>query len=147
MDGAGVDKPAPSPIYQQAIREKDRVSSAFGISRYFVILAAVWMIAMTWRIYPQFKDTLRIDGRLVTLADYVDENCSQRVGPAAASCVEEARGAGRRLVAREQGKSVLFIEAPILGYLLIYLPLRLVADGVWHRRGRRAGAVREIAVK
>ena len=89
---------------------------------------------MTWRIYPQFKDTLRIDGRLMSYADYVEESCGQRIGPAAASCFAETRDTGHRLVAREQGKSVLLIEAPLLGYLLIYLPSRAVLDRL---RGRR----------
>ncbi|MGO8918422.1 MAG: hypothetical protein ACLQJR_21185 [Stellaceae bacterium] len=93
------------------------------LSRYFIVLTAIWVTAMTWRLYPQFGDTLRVDGRLMGFADYVEESCGQRIGPAAASCLSEARITGRRLVASEQGKSVLLIEAPLLGYLLIYLPL------------------------
>jgi len=93
------------------------------LSRYFIVLTAIWVVAMTWRIYPQFRDTLRVDGRLMGFTDYVEESCGQRIGPAAASCLVEARTTGRRLVASEQGKSVLLIVAPFLGYLLIYLPL------------------------
>jgi hypothetical protein len=93
------------------------------LSRYFVVLAAVWVVAMLWRIYPQFPDTLRIEGRLTSFADYVEDSCRERIGPAAATCLAEAQVTGRRLVAREQGKSVLLIEAPMLAYLLIYLPL------------------------
>jgi hypothetical protein len=93
------------------------------LSRYFMVLAAVWVVAMTWRIYPQFPDTLRIDGRLTSFADYVEDSCHERIGPAAASCLAEAQITGRRLVASEQGKSVLLIEAPLLAYLVIYLPL------------------------
>ncbi|HXY98672.1 MAG TPA: hypothetical protein VEI03_01640 [Stellaceae bacterium] len=93
------------------------------LSRYFIVLTALWIVAMTWRIYPQFGDALRVDGRLIGFADYVEESCGQRIGPAAASCLAEARITGRRLVASQQGKSVLLIEAPLLGYLLIYLPL------------------------
>jgi hypothetical protein len=93
------------------------------LSRYLIVLAALWVAAMTWRIYPQFGDALRVDGRLIGFADYVEESCGQRIGPAAASCLAEARATGRRLVASEQGKSVLLIEAPLLFYLLIYLPL------------------------
>jgi hypothetical protein len=110
------------------------------LSRYFVVLALVWVIAMTWRLYPQFKDTLRSEGRLVTFDDYVDESCGQKIGPAAASCFQEARDTGRRLVAREQGKSVLLIEAPLLGYLLVYLPLRVTLDRVGRRRAEPLGA-------
>ncbi len=105
------------------------------LSRYFVVLTAVWVVAMTWRIYPQFPDTLRIDGRLTSFADYVEDSCHERIGPAAASCLAEAQITGRRLVASEQGKSVLLIEAPLLAYLLIYLPL-----GWAVRRARAAGA-------
>jgi hypothetical protein len=115
------------------------VSSAFLLSRYFVVLSAVWVLAMTWRLYPQFKDTLRDDGRLVTLEAYIDDSCGQRIGPGVASCLEEARATGRRLVAREQGKSVLLIEAPLLAYLLIYVPVRLALDRWVRRRGRAAG--------
>lgn len=110
------------------------MSSAFRLSRYFVVLSAVWVVVMTWRLYPQFKDTLRDDGRLVTLDAYIDDSCGQRIGPGVASCLEEARATGQRLVAREQGKSVLLIEAPLLTYLLIYLPGRLALD----RLSRRA---------
>jgi hypothetical protein len=109
------------------------------VSRYFIVVAAVWIMAMTWRIYPQFKDALRIDGRVITFADYVDETCGQRIGPNAKSCVEEAWATGRREVARERGKSVLLIAAPLLGYLLLYLPLRLVVLRVAERRRRGSG--------
>lgn len=103
-------------------------------SRYFVALTAVWVVAMTWRLYPQFGDTLRVDGRLIGFDAYVEESCGQRIGPAASTCLVEARATGRRLVASEQGKSVLLIEAPLLAYLLIYLPFgwalrRLQPDG------------------
>lgn len=109
------------------------MSPVSRISRYFVILSAVWMVVMTWRIYPQFKDTLRDDGRLVSFDTYVEESCGQRIGPDAASCLEEARARGHRLVAREQAKSVLFILALPLGYLLLYLPPRLALDRLVRR--------------
>lgn len=109
---------------ERLIAETRRREIGVRLSRYFIVVTAIWMAAMTWRIYPQFGDTLRVDGRLIGLADYVEESCGQRIGPAAASCLVEARTTGRRLVASEQGKSVLLIEAPVLGYLLIYLPLR-----------------------
>jgi hypothetical protein len=91
-------------------------------ARYILVLSLIWVVAMTWRLYPHFKDALRIDGRLVAFDDYVEESCGQRVGPAAASCLQEAYDTGRRLLAREQANSVLWIEAPLFGYLLIYLP-------------------------
>jgi hypothetical protein len=102
--------------------------SAARLPQYLWVFVAVWMIAMTWRVYPQFKDMLKIDDRLVTLDDYVEETCGQRIGPAAESCVEEAQSAGRRFVARRQGRALLFIVAPLLAYLAIYLIwLRLAA--------------------
>jgi hypothetical protein len=96
-------------------------------SRYFVILAAVWMSVMAWRLYPHFGDALKVDGRLMTFAEYLEDRCGQRIGPAADSCIAEAEDTGRRLVAREQGRSLLLIEAPLLGYLLVYAPLRYAA--------------------
>src|SRR5579864_4151443 len=99
-----------------------RSSAAVPLSRYFVITAVVWIVVMTYRLCPQYKDALRIDGRVMTLAEYVDETCGQRIGPAATSCLAEAQDRGRRMVAREQGKSMLLVEAPLLGYALIYLP-------------------------
>jgi hypothetical protein len=103
------------------------------LSRYYVLLAIVWMIVMTWRIYPQFKDAVRIDGRLTTVDDYVDGTCGERVGPAAATCYAEIREEAQRLLRREQGKSILLIEAPVLGYLVVYLPIAL-----WRNQRRAA---------
>jgi len=112
------------------------VSASYRLSRYVVIFSVVWMTALTWRLYPQFKDTLRIDGRLSTLADYVEDACGQRVGPAAVSCLKEAQETGRRLVAQEQGKSVLLIEAPVFGYFLIYFPIHLIIGLVGGRAAK-----------
>jgi hypothetical protein len=100
---------------------------AVRLPHYLLIFAAAWMIAMTWRVYPQFKDMLKVEDRLVTLDDYVEESCGQRIGPAAASCVGEARLTGRRLVARQQGQSLLFVVAPLLAYVAIYLPVQRMA--------------------
>jgi hypothetical protein len=105
------------------------------LSRYMVVLCAIWVIAMTWRLYPQFKDTLRIDGHVMSYADYVAESCGERIGRAAQTCLDEARSTGRRLVAREQAKSLLLIEAPLLAYLLIYLPVKRL----WHPAASGAG--------
>lgn len=104
--------------------DNDSREGRVRLSRYLVIFCAIWVIAMTWRIYPQFKDTLRVDGRLTSLSDYVEASCGERIGPAAASCLVEARSAGQRLVANEQARSLLLIEAPLLVYLALYLPLR-----------------------
>jgi hypothetical protein len=95
------------------------------MSRYFLILALAWVAAMTWRLYPQFKDAVRVDGRLTTVEDYIDDSCGQRVGPAAATCFAESREQAQRLLRREQGRSVLLIEAPVLGYLLLFLTVAL----------------------
>jgi hypothetical protein len=103
------------------------VRAGARLPSYFLIFAAVWMIAMTWRVHPQFKDMLKVDDRLVTLDDYIEESCGQRIGPDAAVCVEEARVTGRRLVAGQQGRSMLFILAPFLAYLAFYLPWRAAA--------------------
>jgi hypothetical protein len=100
-------------------------------ARLFLVLAALWMLPMAWRIYPHFGDAIRIDGRLTTVAEYLDDACGQRVGPAAATCAAESRERAQLLLRREQGRSVLLIEGPLLVYLLIYLPLRVLAD--WRR--------------
>jgi hypothetical protein len=105
------------------------------LSRYLMVVTAIWVVAMTWRLYPQFPDTLRIDGRLTSLADYVADSCRERIGPAAASCLGEAQATGRRLVAHEQSKSVLLILAPVFAWLLFSLPL-----GWAGRRARRNDA-------
>ena len=127
-----------APEWRGSGVRKHDVSSDPGLSRYFLVLAVVWVVVMTLRIYPQFADTLRIEGRLTTLSGYVDESCAQRIGPAAMSCRQEALDTGSRLVAREQGKSVLLVEAPLLGYLLAYLPLRW-AIGRIKERSLRTG--------
>jgi hypothetical protein len=84
---------------------------------------------MTWRIYPQFGDTVRVDGHLTTVDDYIDETCGERLGPAAETCLAEAHETAQRLLRREQGKSVLLIEAPLFAYLMVYVPTVL-----WRRR-------------
>jgi|HubBroStandDraft_1064217.scaffolds.fasta_scaffold14638_3 hypothetical protein len=103
------------------------VTTTLRLPHYLLLVIAAWMVAMTWRVYPQFKDMLKVEDRLVTLDDYVEESCGQRIGPAAASCVEEARRTGRRLVARQQGRSLLFVVAPFLAYLAIHLPAQSMA--------------------
>jgi hypothetical protein len=104
------------------------------LSRYYALLAIVWMIAMTWRIYPQFKDAVRVDDKLTTVGDYVESTCGERVGPGAETCLAETREEAQRLLRREQSRSILLIEAPLLAYFAIYLPLAL-----WQNQ-RRVGA-------
>ncbi len=87
---------------------------------------------MTWKVYPQFKDSLRVDGRVVALDDYVEDACGERVGPLATSCRATTLARGRRLVAAEQAKALLLIEAPLILYVVLYLPVRLL-------RGRSSG--------
>src|SRR5579871_2928010 len=99
------------------------------LSRYAAVFALLWMIVLTWRIYPQFKDALRVDGQLTTVEDYVDGMCGERLGPGAATCLAEAREEAQHLLRREQGRSILLIEAPILVYLAVYLLATL-----WQRR-------------
>jgi hypothetical protein len=95
-------------------------------ARYFVLFAALWIIAMTWKLYPQFPDTLRVEGRVVALDDYVEDACNARVGPDAASCVVTTlEDAGKKL-RMEQAKSLLLVEAPLILFAVLYLPLRLL---------------------
>ena len=96
--------------------------------RIFCVLAGLWMVAMAWRLYPQFGDTIRVDGRLTTVASYLSDACGQRVGPAAVTCLAESRETAQLLLRQEQGKSVLVILAPILVYLLWWPAHRLRAE-------------------
>jgi hypothetical protein len=107
------------------------LSRTYGISRFFLLFAAVWMAALTWKVYPQFKDTLRVDGRVVTLDDYIEAACSERVGPFATVCRATSLEHGRRLVAAEQAKMLLLVQAPLIAYVVVYLPFH------WLRRRAR----------
>ena len=100
--------------------------SSPALSRYFTLFAAAWILAMTWKLYPQFKDTLRVDGRVVALGQYIEDACSEKVGLEAAACTATKQQSGRRMVATEQAKALLLIEAPLILYALLYLPLRLL---------------------
>lgn len=112
--------------------ETGTLSATPRFSSYFVLLVIAWMAIMTWRIFPQFKDAVRVDGRLTTVADYIDDTCGERVGPAAETCLVQAHETARQLLRHEQGKSVLLIEAPLFAYLLVYVPLTL-----WRGRQHR----------
>ena len=94
-------------------------------SRYLVLFAALWIAAWTWKLYPQFKDTLRVEGHVVTLEEYLENACGERVGPFATSCRATTLEQGRRLVVSEQAKALLLMQAPLLLYGVLYLPLRL----------------------
>ena len=100
-----------------------------ALSRYLTLFAAAWIVAMTWKIYPQFRDTLRVDGRVVALDDYVEEACSEKVGLEAAACAATKLQSGRRMVVAEQAKALLLIEAPLILYAILYLPIRLLRGG------------------
>jgi hypothetical protein len=102
-------------------------------SRYVGLFVILWMVILTWRIYPQFKDAVRVDGQLTTMEDYIDGTCGERLGPAAATCLAETREEAQHLLRREQGKSILLIEAPILVYLVVYL-----LGALWQQRRRAA---------
>ena len=107
-----------------------------GISRYVALFAAVVIVAMTWKVFPLFKDTLRVDARVVSLDDYVTDACGERVGPLATSCREVTLDHGRRLVASQQAKALLMVEAPLAAYLLIYLPYRALMRRLERARTR-----------
>ena len=108
------------------------MSRTFGVSRFFLLVAAVWMAALTWKVYPQFKDTLRVDGRVVTLDDYIEAACGERVGSFATVCRATSLEHGRRLVAAEQAKILLLVQAPLIVYAVVYLPFSWLT-----RRGKR----------
>jgi hypothetical protein len=100
--------------------------SSSALTRYFTIFAAAWIVAMTWKVYPQFKDTLRVDGRVVALDRYVEDACSEKAGLEAAACAATKLQSGRARVAAEQAKALLLIEAPLILYAVLYLPIRLL---------------------
>ena len=81
---------------------------------------------MTWKVYPQFKDTLRVDGRIVALDDYVADACGEKAGTEATVCRTTKLESGRRRVAAQQAKALLMIEAPLILFAVIYLPIRVL---------------------
>lgn len=108
--------------------------SLLRVSRYFALFAALWIVAVSAKLYPQFKDSLRIEGQVITLDDYISQTCGERAGTLAASCRAQAVETGARLVARQQAKSLLLIQAPIIFYVVIYLPFALIARRFSRRR-------------
>ena len=108
--------------------------SLLHTSRYFAVFAAVWIVVVGAKLYPQFKDSLRIEGQVITLDDYIEQTCGERAGTLAASCRAQAIETGARLVARQQAKSLLLIQAPVLLYGVLYLPFALIARLLFRRR-------------
>jgi hypothetical protein len=107
-------------------------------ARLFLVLAALWMLAMTARLYPEFGDRIRVDGRPTTVASYLEEACAQRVGPAAVTCFAERGEEAQLLLRQEQGKSILFVIAPLLIYFVVWHPARLLRERIGTRFLRRA---------
>ncbi|HXQ50880.1 MAG TPA: hypothetical protein VN802_07290 [Stellaceae bacterium] len=101
--------------------------------RLVLALAALWMLAFTWKLYPHFRDTIRVDGRLTTVASHLDDVCGQRVGPAAVTCLAETGEQAQLMLRQEQAKSVLTIVAPPFAVLALWW-----AAGSLRRRVRAA---------
>lgn len=95
------------------------------VSPYVVLLIAVWTAIMTARLSPQFDRTLRIDGRISTVDDYIAGRCDARLGPEAANCLATAHDKARTQLRREQARTVLIIVAPGVLYLLYLAPAAL----------------------
>jgi len=106
------------------------VPATSPISRYLALLAVAWMIVMTGRLYPQFKDAVRVDGHVTTVDDFIARSCGERIGLDAVKCLAAARIDAQRLLRREQRDSILLIIAPIFGYLALAVP---AAYGPWRR--------------
>lgn len=101
-------------------------------SAYITLLIVAWAVAMTARLYPQIDTIVRVDGRTMTVAEYISDRCGTQLGPAAEVCLAAAHNKARVQLRREQVRSVLIIAAPAVLYLL-YLLLARLAD-VWQRR-------------
>jgi hypothetical protein len=99
------------------------------LSRYFTLFAAAWIVVMAWKVHPEFSDRLRVDGRVISLDDYVEDACGERVGPLATSCRATKLESGPRMVTAEQAKALLLIEAPLILYAVLHLPIRLLRGG------------------
>lgn len=95
----------------------------------FALFAAIWVGVLTWQIFPRFPDALQVEGRIVTLDDYLENTCAERVGPLAASCRTETLETGSRLVAQRQSKAILLIEAPLIACAAWFALRGLWRDG------------------
>jgi hypothetical protein len=132
-----VDKGSPPTLDRRHLccSEARLLSRTFGVSPYLAVFAALWMVVLTWKVYPQFKDTVRVDGRVVTLDDYIEKTCGEKAGTEATVCRAINLERGRRLVAAEQAKMLLLVPAPLILYIVAYLPFRLATR---RRRGSEA---------
>ena len=95
------------------------------VSPYVVLLIAAWTAIMAVRLSPQFDRTLRIDGRITTVDDYIADRCDARLGPEAVNCLATAHDKARTQLRREQARTVLIIVAPGVLYLLYLAPAAL----------------------
>ncbi|HEV2162877.1 MAG TPA: hypothetical protein VGR52_11690 [Stellaceae bacterium] len=111
------------------------IRSGRRLSPYVVLLIAVWTAIMTARLYPQFDRTLRIDGRITTVDDYIADRCDARLGPEVANCLATAHDKARTQLRREQARTVLIIAAPGVLYLLYLAPAALA--GARRRRAAK----------
>ncbi|MGH6994860.1 MAG: hypothetical protein ACREES_04125 [Stellaceae bacterium] len=106
------------------------------VSPYVVLLIVVWTAVMAARLYPQFDRTLRIDGRITPVDDYIADRCDARLGPESANCLATAHDKARTQLRREQARTVLIIVAPGVLYLLYLAPMAL-ADARRRRAAKR----------
>jgi len=106
------------------------------ISPYVVLLIAAWTIIMIARLCPRFDSTLRIDGHITTVDDYIADRCDARLGPEAANCLATAHAKARTQLRREQARTVLIIVAPGVLYLLYLAPAALADVRRWRSAER-----------
>ena len=90
--------------------------SSLRLSPYIALLIAIWTIALTARLYPDFRTAIRVQGRIVSVEEYIDDSCAAKLGPAADTCLAEARGDAALRLRREQARSILMILAPAVLY-------------------------------
>jgi len=105
--------------------------------RLFFLLAALWMLAMSWRLAPHFLDAIKVDGRLTTVQAFIEDACGERIGPAAAACLAETSREAQRRLRQEEAKSALLVLAPVLIYGAFFRPMQLLSARI-RRRPRSA---------
>ena len=87
---------------ERAPRGEHRLTATAAASSFFV--AVLWMVGMTWRLYPQFSDAIRVDGRVTTVEPIISR---MRAGSASArrrSPVSPRVAAGAAPAAARAGK-------------------------------------------
>jgi len=99
----------------------------------FAVLGLIWVLGMGWRLYPDFTDTIRVEGHLTTIDDYLRETCGEKLGGEAATCLAETRRKAKQLAREERRRAALLIGAPVLLYAL-YIPARIVRELMARRR-------------